>query len=138
MSGGDKKIHEHEKANTNGFDKNPQNIGHGRKKKIYTILKEKGYSADDIKTAFGEIAFYNTEELSSIIDDNDKPIITRIVANQFKLALDKGDWNRIKEILEHTIGKPSQPLDLNGNINYIPPSKERMKQIAKELKDDIK
>ena len=106
---GDKDIHNDPKANTNGFKQNPQNIGKGRKKKIYTILKEKGYNADDIKTAFGELAFYTLPELKEVYNDESKPVITRIIANQFYIALKKGEWNRIKEILEHVIGKP-QPI----------------------------
>ena len=110
---GNRRIHESPKANTNGFDKNPQNIGKGRKKKIYTILKEKGYSADDIKTAFGEMAFYTLDELKKVHTNDDMPVITRIVANQFYLALSKGEWNKIKEILEHCIGKPPQEVTSN-------------------------
>jgi hypothetical protein len=103
---------------TNGFDKNPQNRGNGRKKKIYTILKEKGYQADDIKTAFGEMAFYTVKELNAVHNDESKPVITRIVANQFYLALSKGDWAKIREILEHTIGKPTQPI-----LDETPPNR---------------
>ena len=111
MAGGDKKIHEHPKANTNGFDKNPQNIGGGRKKKIYTILKETGYSADDVKESFRELAFYSLAELRKVYEDQNSPIIVRIVANQFFTALKKSDWTRIREILEHVIGKPKQEID---------------------------
>lgn len=96
--------------NTNGFQKNPQNIGKGRKKKIYTVIKELGYSADDIKTAFGELAFYTEDDLELIHKDETKPIITRIIANQFFMALKKSDWNKIKEILEHVIGKPREEV----------------------------
>jgi hypothetical protein len=116
MAGGPGKIHEHPKSNTNGFRQNPKNIGDGRKKKIYTVLKEKGYSADDIRTAFGEIAYYDEQELEEVIGDTSKPIITRIVANQFKTAFYKGDWNKIKEILEHTIGKPDQNINASGDF----------------------
>jgi hypothetical protein len=104
-------IHNDPKANTNGFDKNPQNIGGGRKKKIYTILKEKGYSKDDVTTAFGELAFYTKDELESVYADESKPIITRIIANQFFQALKNSDWSRIKEIMEHVIGKPLQSIN---------------------------
>ena len=44
--------------NPKSFKTHPENIGGGRKKKIYTILKEKGYSKDDINTCFGELMFY--------------------------------------------------------------------------------
>jgi len=101
----------------NGFDKNPQNINlKGRPKKIYTILKETGYSATDIKAAFGELAFYTVKDLDIILNDESKPVITRIVANQFKEALGKSDYYKIKEILEHSIGKPTQSIDLESTI----------------------
>ena len=101
-----------DKKNIEGFDKNPENIGKGRKKKIYTILKEKGYSADDIKTAFGELAFYTLKELKEVSVDESKPIITRIIAKQFNLAYTNGDWNKVREILEHVIGKAVQPIEV--------------------------
>lgn len=82
----------------------------GRKKKIYTILKEKGYSGDDIRTAFGELAWYTLKELEEVNEDEKKPLIMRTISNQMILAFKKGDWTKIKEIIEHTIGKPTQPL----------------------------
>ena len=48
-----------DKINTNGFDKRPEDAKKGgRKPKIYTQLKELGYSKDDIKACFGELIFY--------------------------------------------------------------------------------
>ncbi|MEM8525909.1 MAG: hypothetical protein AAGG68_14820 [Bacteroidota bacterium] len=86
----------------------------GRKKKIYTILKEKGYSKDDITTAFGEIGWYNLEELHTTSNDETKPIIARIIANQFISAFENSDWYKIKDILEHTIGRPVQKSEVTG------------------------
>ena len=104
--------------NTNGLDKNPDNINKdGRPKKIYTILKEKGFCSDDIKTAFGEISWYDEKELRGVRQDEKKPIIVRIIANQLMYALGNNDWNKIREIIEHLIGKPNQPLEHKGEIN---------------------
>ena len=111
MPGGNKNIRPED--NTNGFQKNPQNIGKGRKKKIYTILKEKGFSADDIRTAFGEMAFYTLDELKEVHKDETKPVITRIVANQFYLSLKDGDWTKVKEILLHVMGMPKQEMKVD-------------------------
>lgn len=94
-----------------GFQSNPQNINRkGQPLKIYTILKRKGYGKADTITAFGEIAYYTMKELKSAKDNEKLPIITRIVANQFYTAYEKNDWNKIKEILEHTIGRPLQSV----------------------------
>lgn len=97
------------------FGNGQKQDGAGRPRKIYTILKEKGFSADDVKTVFCEMAWYTTEELKAIYDDATKPIITRIVANQFYKALKDGNFVKIKEILEHTIGKPQQPVALSSD-----------------------
>lgn len=116
MPGGHKAIRGSD--NTNGFQKNPQNI-RNKPKKIYTILKEKGYSSMDIKTAFGEMAWYTLAELKEVHEDEKQPVITRIVANQFYAALKKADWTKIKEILDHVVGKPLQTIETTETIKSI-------------------
>lgn len=117
MPGGYKKLRPED--NPKPFNTHPENIGGGRKKKIYTILKEKGYSLDDVKAAFGELAFYTIGELQEVIVDDTKPAIARIVANQFVHALKNADWTKIKEILEHVIGKPTQVIKSDED-NFVP------------------
>jgi hypothetical protein len=91
----------------------PTNLG-GRPKKIYTILKEKGFSEDDIKTCFKEIAFYDKKELLEVVNRSDVPVITIVVANAFINAASKGKWTYIKEIMEHIIGRPVQRNEHTG------------------------
>ena len=111
-----------DKINTNGFKSNPNNINkNGAPKKIYTILKEKGYSKSDVKTAFGELSFYSLKELKEVQNDNSKPIIVRIVSKQFIAAFEDGDWNKIREILEHSIGKAQQSIEQKINIETEKP-----------------
>ena len=103
-----------DKRNTAGFKQNPDNISKsGRPKKIYTILQEQGYSKDDIRTAFGELGWYTLKELQNVHSDNENPLIVRIIANQFILAFNKNDYSKVKEILEHVIGKPTQTVNAN-------------------------
>ena len=105
-----------------GFQTNPQNINRkGQPLKIYTILKRKGYGKADTIAAFGEIAYYTMKELKQAKDNDKLPIITRIVANQFYIAYQKNDWNKIKEILEHTIGKPLQSMQQEVTIHKEQP-----------------
>ena len=113
----------------------------GRPKKIYTILKEKGYSKDDIKTAFLEISWYDEEEILKVKKDKTKPQIIRIIANQMHEALKKGDWNKIKEIMEHTIGKPVQKLSndedsplINQTTPVVLSDGRTIEDVLKELK----
>jgi len=111
MSDKPKKVYFGGKANTNGFAQNPQNIGKGRPKKIYTVLKAKGYNKADIKAALGELGTYSLKELREVIKSDKMPIIARIVAKAFVQAYDSGDWAKVKDIIEHQIGKPTQSID---------------------------
>lgn len=105
------KVTEKSLKNLKSFSSTHQPAKNGRKKKIYTVLKEKGYGKGDIVTAFGEMAFYTLEELKEVHQDESKPIITRIVAKQFYSAYASSDWTKIREIMEYAIGgKPSQDL----------------------------
>ena len=90
----------------------------GRKKKIYTVLKKKGYSADDIRTAVGEIAFYTQDEIEKVKDNPDLPIIVRIIATLFDKALKKTDWASAKDLIEHVIGKANQQVALETNPKF--------------------
>lgn len=108
--GGYKKIRPED--NPKPFKKGVSGNPEGRPKKIYTIIKEMGYSADDMKSVFRELAWYTVFELKEVFKDENKPAIVRIVSNQLWLALKNGDMGKVKEILEYTLGKPSQFLDV--------------------------
>ena len=97
-----------------GVSGNPK----GRPKKIYTILKEKGYSKDDIRTAFGELLFYTPQELEILEKQNNVPSIVLIVAKAIKRAIYKGDYSIIKDIMEQTVGKAT--LDIKTFDNAAP------------------
>ena len=115
-------------------DPNIRDIGHatrfpspnqnkkGAPKKIYTILKEKGYKNIDINTAFGEISFYNIKELEKVIEDESLPIIVLITAKQFLEAFRNSDYSKISDILKHTIGLPKQTTEIKGEIAGMMPT----------------
>ena len=86
----------------------------GRKKKIYTILKDKGYSKDDVITAFTEMLFYSIDELKEVAQDKSKPIIMGIVATALKDAYIQGDYKKGKDIIEQVIGRALQRTELTG------------------------
>jgi hypothetical protein len=113
MPGGYKNI---KGTDGNTFSSTNQPKNRGRKKKIYTVLKEMGYSGDDIKTAMSELAWYNLTELQEVYDDDTKPIITRIAANQFFQALKTSDWSKIKDIIEQVAGKAQNNHNITGDV----------------------
>lgn len=107
------------------FKDKPENINKkGRPKNIYSQIKRKGYSATDIKTAMREVSFYTYDELKKLYNDKKKPVILRIIANQYYKTLTKGDWHKIKEIMEHTLGKPLQEIKQDTTVHVKDPFKE--------------
>ena len=110
MPGGNKNINGSD--NTNGFQNNPQNINKkGRPPKIYNHIKNLGYSKDDILAVFGELPFYTISQLQKIIKKKKTPAIVIVVAMALKNAISTNDYRHIKEIIEHTIGKPNQKIE---------------------------
>lgn len=88
----------------------------GRPKRIYTILKDSGYSKEDIKDAFEEIGWQTIEDLQEILDDDSKPVILKVIARAFIKGAEKGDFRYVSEILMHIIGKPKESVQVNAEI----------------------
>ena len=107
----------------------------GRKKKIYTVLKDKGYSKDDVITAFTEMLFYSLDELKEVAQDKTKPIIMGIVATALRDAYIQGDYKKGKDIIEQVIGRALQRQELTGKdgkdlpqftgFNFLPSSENK-------------
>lgn len=89
------------KGNTKGrkFSSENQPSANGRRRNVYTVLKDKGYSTNDISTAAGEMAFYTESEAREVATDTSAPIIIRIMAHNYLNALSTG---YIKDI-EHPL-----------------------------------
>ena len=98
----------------------------GRPKKIYTVLKQSGFSKDDVRDAFEEIGWQSIDELKEIENDPTKPAILKVIAKAFIRGAEKGDFRYVSEILQHVVGKPKETveqtitqfkvtLNLNGN-----------------------
>lgn len=85
----------------------------GRPKKIFTILKESGFSKDDIRDAFEEIGWQTVEQLQALLDDPAKPAIIKVIAKAFHRGAEKGDYRYVAEILQQVIGKPKETRDEN-------------------------
>lgn len=83
----------------------------GRPKKIFTILKESGYSKDDIRTAFELVAWLTESEAEEIHTDPTKPMVLKVAAMAFLKGAKKGDFRYISEIMSHVIGKPKETVE---------------------------
>lgn len=91
----------------------------GRPRKIYTILKNKGYSKDDVRTVFQELSFYTPAELKKAIKDPKTPAIMLIAAKAMEAASGKGEYSKVREIIEQAIGKPQGKEDITSGGKEI-------------------
>ena len=111
MSGGNKKIHNHPKANSNGFSANPQNINRdGRPVSIREQLK-------DLLEAEGNV----TMPANQVVKVNDDGSVILKLPTQMQLAMKLSSWamskkgndslKAIQMIMEQIDGKPDQKID---------------------------
>lgn len=89
----------------------------GRKKNIYTVLRETGYSIDDIRTSFREIAFYKYSEIESILKKKenykDWPTIFVVVARAYLEAAKAGDFAKLKQIMDYLLPTANTYLNVH-------------------------
>lgn len=84
----------------------------GRPKKIFNLIKESGYSKEDIRDAFDEIGWQTMDDLNEVMLDPNKPVILKVIAKAFLRGADKGDFRYVSEILTHVLGKPKEQVDV--------------------------
>jgi hypothetical protein len=112
---GNKAIHKSPKANTNGFDKNPQNINRkGNRKLVSGViaeLEEKGVletSIQEIKGVYLRLVNLTIKEIQEEVSNEESPALVRIVGKE---VLSGKGFEIIEKMLDRAIGKPQQHID---------------------------
>ena len=104
-----------------GFDKNPQNINrNGRPRKLITDviaqLEEQGIkpaTKPDIQDIYMRLINVEISELEQIVKDSTQPVLVRIVG---KSVLSGKGFDIIEKMLDRSIGKAMNSIDLNANV----------------------
>ena len=104
-----------------GFDKNPQNINrNGRPRKLITDviaqLEELGIkpaTKPDIQDIYMRLINVDIPELEKIVKDTTQPALVRIVG---KNVLSGKGFDIIEKMLDRSIGKVPNSIDLNANV----------------------
>ncbi len=139
MPGGNKNIKPTD--NTNGFQKNPQNINRkGRPRKLVgTVnieLENKGVkevSKEEIKSCYLRLINLEIDELQEMIEDKNQPVLIRVVG---KNILSGKGFDIIDKILDRSIGKSEQQTDITTNgesLNKVEVSKEQIDKLIDKL-----
>jgi len=105
------------KDNTNGFQKNPQNINrNGRPRKliadVIAELEKQGIKAatkPDIQDIYMRLINVEIPELEQIVKDTTQPVLVRIVG---KNVLSGKGFDIIEKMLDRSIGKAEQKTDI--------------------------
>ena len=104
-----------------GFDKNPQNINrNGRPRKLISDviaqLEEQGIkpaTKPDIQDVYMRLMNVEIPELEQIVKDSTQPVLVRIVG---KSVLSGKGFDIIEKMLDRSIGKVPNSIDLNANV----------------------
>ena len=104
-----------------GFDKNPQNINRkGRPRKLISDviaqLEEQGIkpaTKTDIQDIYMRLMNVEIPELEQIVKDSTQPVLVRIVG---KSVLSGKGFDIIEKMLDRSIGKVPNSIDLNANV----------------------
>lgn len=128
------------KRNTNGFDKNPQNInrtGANRKSfaKLNDALTKKGIkplSKSEMKEFLMLAMNATEEELKKIAQDKNQPMVLRQLIRE--LADKRLSYNAIRDMRDYAFGKADE--NVNHTVKARVLSKEEMKEFLKGLEDN--
>jgi hypothetical protein len=112
------------KDNTNGFQKNPQNINRtgANRKSIASVnvdLESNGYKAaskQDILDCYLRLINIDLKELGTMVKDDEQPAMIRIVG---KAILSGKGFDVIEKVLDRGIGRPDNKTDITTNGNEI-------------------
>lgn len=110
-------IHNHIKANTNGFDKNPQNINrNGAPRKSFSLinkeLKDKGIKQlrkDELIEAYSLIFNSTEKDLKEIKENSETPYAFKIIIEG--LSNKKTREKAIADYRDYMFGKANQPYE---------------------------
>lgn len=130
MAGGDKKIHLHPNAGSNGFDKRPNEAGRPKKRYSEHIseIKEKGYEAPTKAEYFDMLGLLFTmeeEDLKDFAKDKSRPYWIRLIVidlndkkTRQRMMSDYRDWlfGKAEQKIDHTTKGERmifKPIDLD-------------------------
>lgn len=127
------------KDNTNGFQKNPQNInrtGANRKTVSTVILELQKNGAEPVRPKqivdlFESLLNCTEKELTEIVNDKDQPMLNRIVAKEM---LNKKGFEIIEKMLNRIHGTPTQKIqteNITPEIKLIVENPEQANAINK-------
>ena len=125
------KIAEHGKATR--FSSTNQPETQGRKKNRFKYLKGQfELSSEDVSDIITYVTSLTEEELEKLMNDKDTPVIIIAYAAAALGAIERKDLTQIETMLNRTVGKPADNVNINDvTINRVPAS-QKVKDLDKK------
>jgi hypothetical protein len=83
----------------------------GRPRKFVCVLKEIGYTKQDIEQTIKNMIGMTLSDLQKIVADDDSVIINRTIANALIKSLSKGSLYSIETLISRMYGVPTQTVN---------------------------
>ena len=130
MAVGNDKIAEYGKATQFSSENQPGN--QGRKKNRFKHLEgQYELSAADVNNIITYVTSLNIKELQKLIQDKDTPVIVIAYAAAALGAIKKKELTQIETMLNRTIGKPADNVNINDVMINIVPASRKVKDLDK-------
>lgn len=115
MPGGNKNIRASD--NPKPYVKGQKNPNGGRKKRFVTLMKEKGFSRNDIQNSIQNVAAMTDNELVEHLGKKELTILEKIVIKTFQSAEKNGNYDVARNMLEMGFDKPTAGKEVTHNVD---------------------
>jgi len=98
------------------FQKGQSGNPNGQPRKLASQLKAIGYTKAEAAHTINAMLAMTMEELKEIFENQSSTILEKTIANALRKSLEKGSLYSIDTLLNRTHGKPTEMIDVQGEI----------------------
>ena len=80
----------------------------GRPRKFVCLLKDMGYTKQDINTTIQNMMAMSISELAEVFKDDNATVLEKTIANAIKRGIEKGTLYSMETLLTRVYGQPKQ------------------------------
>ena len=93
------------------FKKGQTGNPNGRPRKFVCLLKDMGYTKQDIDTTIQNMMAMSISELAEVFKDDNSTVLEKTIANAIKRGIEKGTLYSMETLLTRVYGQPKQEIE---------------------------